>query len=195
MPPGCFARYQPTKQEIKMHQITRTLALFGFAIVAGNLWAADSAIQGTVKDANGRPISHADIRIEARGGSSWHQVVKTDANGRYSYNSLKAGGTYRVSLLVNSVVQASINNVPGKAGDTTQLNFDMRKSSVAQGGAPAKKKHMVWVPAETGSNLGGRWVDVDAGGTVAPSANNVTRTGAGAIATMTSNGGHSTGGN
>jgi hypothetical protein len=39
----------------------------------------------------------------------------------------------------------------------------------------AQKKHMVWVPAETGSHLGGRWVDVSGSATPALGALNVQR--------------------
>jgi hypothetical protein len=176
-----------------MKIIIRTLALIGFAAVAGNLLAADAAIRGIVRDANGKPLGGANVRIEARGGSGSQQNLKTDGRGQYAYNRLQAGATYRVSLLVNSVVQASINNVTATAGNPTELNFDMKKASAAA--APTKKKHMVFIPSETGSNLGGRWVEADAGDTAAPSANNVKRVGAGAVATMTSNGGRASGGN
>src|SRR6266480_4736757 len=87
------------------------LVLVGFAMIAGNLCAGTSAIQGIVKDANGRPLSSVDIRIEKRGGGGLNIVVKTNLNGYYYYSGLKPGHTYRVSLLVNSVVKASINNV------------------------------------------------------------------------------------
>jgi hypothetical protein len=36
-------------------------------------------------------------------------------------------------------------------------------------------KHMVWVPAETGSHLGGHWVEVNKSATPAPSISNVQR--------------------
>jgi hypothetical protein len=61
-------------------------------------------------------------------------------------------------------VKASITNVQTKVGDATQLNFDLRKTSGAKTvGATGKKKHKVWIAAETGSNIGGRWVEVEDG--------------------------------
>jgi hypothetical protein len=65
-----------------------------------------------------------------------------------------------VTLLVNGAVKASIMNTQTKANQPTQLNFDLKPTS--QAGNRAKGgKHMVWVPARTGSHLGGNWVEVD----------------------------------
>ena len=146
-----------------------TSPMFGSVVISlvlmsANAWGAPSAIEGTVKDPKGQAISGADVRIEASGG--WNKVVKTDAKGHYVYNGLDMG-TYRVSLLVNGSIKASINDVKTRLGDPTTLNFDLRASTRSQASAPAKKKatHMVYMPMETGSNIGGRWVEVDDNGT------------------------------
>jgi Carboxypeptidase regulatory-like domain len=172
------------------------LGLFGLIILAGNVWAAPSAIEGIVKDPNGRPISGADIRIEGK-NQTFSQVVKSDAKGHYLYNGLTAGATYRVSLLVNGAVKASINNVQTKAGDPTQLNFDLKKGTGSQASAPAKKgKHYVYMPAKTGTNLGGRWVEVDDDGQAdTAGANNVQTANGAALRKMQSNSGAARGGN
>src|SRR6266487_738063 len=148
-----------------------TSRMFGSAVISlvlmsANAWAAPSAIEGTVKDPKGQPISGAQVRIDASGGSSWNKVVKTDVKGHYIYNGLEVA-TYRVSLLVNGSVKASINNVKTQLGDPTTLNFDLKASTRSQASAPAKKKatQMVYVPSETGSHIGGRWVEVDDNGT------------------------------
>jgi 5-deoxy-D-glucuronate isomerase len=64
--------------------------------------------------------------------------------------------------------------------------------------ANQKKKHthMVYVPAETGSNLSGRWVEVDdvSGAGAAPT-NNVKTVSGEAVRRMTSGQGSNTGGN
>jgi hypothetical protein len=135
--------------------------LFGMIILPGIACAASSAIEGIVKDPRGRPISGADVRIEARNQNS-SRVVKSDAKGHYVYGGVTAGATYRVTLLVNGAVKASINNVQVKPGEPTQLNFDLKTASPNQTSTSAKKgKHMVWMPAQTGTNIGGRWVEVD----------------------------------
>jgi protocatechuate 3,4-dioxygenase beta subunit len=126
-----------------------------------NKIAADgpASIQGFVKDAKGEPIKGADVRIESRDGKQVFSTAKTDSKGRYISQRLQPD-VYRVTLLVNGAVKASIMNTQTNANQPTQLNFELKPTSqadnVAKGG-----KHMVWVPNRTGSHLGGNWVEVD----------------------------------
>jgi hypothetical protein len=138
--------------------ISRKFGFVFLVLLSGSAWAAPSALEGTVRDPGGRAISGANVRIEASGGSNWNKVVKTDANGHYVYNGLDVG-VYRVSLLVNGSVKASINNLQTKPGKPTKLNFDLTTSPAASAQAKKKPTHMVWMPEETGSHLGGRWVE------------------------------------
>jgi serine/threonine protein kinase len=121
-----------------------------------------ASIQGFVKDAKGEPIEGTDVRIESRDGKQVFSTVKTDSKGRYISQGLQPG-VYRVTLLVNGAVKASIMNTRTKASQPTQLNFDFKPTSragnIAKGG-----KRMVWVPSRTGSHIGGNWVEVDDGG-------------------------------
>src|SRR5437899_7717896 len=122
-------------------------------------WAGSSAIQGVVNDAKGQVIKGADVRIESKDGSKLFKTVKTDANGRYVSDGL-AAGVYRVTLVVNGAVKASIMNTKTMVDQPTQLNFDLKPVPAAQANIVAKKgKHMVWVPAATGSHIGGSWVE------------------------------------
>lgn len=166
------------------------LAMTFFARAA---WADTAAIEGIAKDSNGKALKGADIRIEAQGGSKWFKLVKTDGNGHYAYTGL-AVNIYRVSLVVNGAVKASINNVKVKSGDSTSLNFDLQKNTgSSQASAPGKKKtHHVYMPSVTGSNMGGRWVEVEDGDNTT-TMTNVTRTGSGALGSMQGNSGHSGG--
>jgi hypothetical protein len=129
--------------------------------VRTNKIAADgpASIQGFVKDAKGEPIKGADVRIESRDGKRVFNTVKTDPKGRYFSQGMQPGD-YRVTLLVNGTVKASIMNTQTKANQPTQLNFDFKPKSQAGGTAKAGK-HMVWVPNRTGSHIGGNWVEVD----------------------------------
>jgi serine/threonine protein kinase len=121
-----------------------------------------ASIQGFVKDAKGEPIKGTDVRIESRDGKQVFSTVKTDSKGRYISQGLQPG-VYRVTLLVNGAVKASIINTQTKANQPTQLNFELKPPSqagnIAKGG-----KRMVWVPSRTGSHIGGNWVEVDDGG-------------------------------
>jgi len=120
---------------------------------------APAPIQGFVKDAKGEPIKGADVRIESRDGKQVFSIARTDPKGRYISQGLQPG-VYRVTLLVNGAVKASIMNKQTKANQPTQLNFDFKPTS--QAGNTAKGgKHMVWMPGRTGTHLGGNWVEVD----------------------------------
>jgi Carboxypeptidase regulatory-like domain len=151
------------------------VSFVGLVLSVATAWAGPSAIQGVVKDAKGQAIKGADVRLESRDGKKLLQTVKTDGSGRYVSNGLTAG-VYRVTLVVNGTVKASIMNTKTKADQPTQLNFDLKPASAAQASAPAKKgKHMVWMPATTGSHVGGRWVEVDETGSADAGALNVKR--------------------
>ena len=157
--------------------LTKSLQIgfVGLVLCVASAWAGPSAIQGIVKDAKGQAIKGADVRIESKDGKQLFNTVKTDAHGRYISQGL-APGVYRVSLVVNGAVKASITNTKIKADQPTQLNFDLKPASASQANAGAKSgKHMVWMPATTGSHTGGRWVEVDEGGNANPGALNVKR--------------------
>jgi hypothetical protein len=131
------------------------------ASVRTNKITADgpASIQGFVKDAKGEPIKGADVRIESRDGKQVFSTVNTDPKGRYISQGLQPG-VYRVTLLVDGAVKASIMNTQTKANQPTQLNFDFKSTSQAGNNARGGK-HMVWVPGRTGSHIGGTWVEVD----------------------------------
>ena len=137
--------------------------LFVASATAGN-----SALEGIVKDAKGHPIQSVDLRIEAKNGGKLITTVKTDENGHYVLKGV-AAGTYRVTLVVDGAVKTSINNTTIEPGGSTQLNFDLTGTRTSV--TVKKGRHMVWIPAFTGSRLPGRWVEVDDGGAWAGEAN------------------------
>jgi hypothetical protein len=151
------------------------IGFVGLFLCVASAWAGPGSIQGTVKDPRGQPIKGADVRVESRDGKQVFNTVKTDGKGHYVSQGLKPG-VYRVSLVVNGAVKASIMNTSTKADQATQLNFDLKP--VASGLAAAGQKtgkHMVWMPASTGTHTGGRWVEVDDSGNSGAGTLNVKR--------------------
>jgi 5-hydroxyisourate hydrolase-like protein (transthyretin family) len=142
------------------------IGFIGLFLCIANAWAGPSSIQGIVKDAKGQPIKNADVRIQSRDGKQLFATVKTDAKGRYISQGLQPG-VYRVSLVVNGAIKASIMNTKTKANQATQLNFDLKQATASEAAALKKGKHMVWIPSNTGTHIGGRWVEVDEGGAAA----------------------------
>src|SRR5213080_5546738 len=113
------------------------LSLVGSLLVTFTGWAAGmSALEGVVKDPTGRPIKGADVRIEAK---NFSKIAKTDASGHYISSGL-AVGTYKVTLVVNGSVKASIPNAKTQLGKSTQLNFNL----AAQVASATKHTHSVW---------------------------------------------------
>jgi hypothetical protein len=118
----------------------------------------NAVLQGTVKDPSGKAVKGADVQIQAKNGKI--VMVKTDAKGHYAATDLGVG-TYKVTLLVNGAVKASILNATTDAAKPTELNFDLKQE---KGSA---KRHMVYIPQETGSHIGnGKWVVIDEQGHV-----------------------------
>lgn len=153
------------------------LGFVSLFLCVANAWAGPASIQGIVKDAKGQPIKGADVRIESVDGKQLFKTVKTDARGRYVSQGLQLR-VYRATLLVNGTVKACITNIKTKQDEATELNFDLKRLAAAQATIEQKKgKHMLWVPARTGTHLGGNWVEVDEYGKAASVSNIVTGTG------------------
>jgi Carboxypeptidase regulatory-like domain len=154
------------------------IGFMGLFLCVASAWAATSSIQGFVRDANGQPIKGADVRIASKDGKQVFDTVKTDRSGRYVSEGLPVG-VYRLTLVVNGAVKASIGNTQTKGNKATELNLDLKPVAAGKATAEQKKgKHMVWVPAATGTHVGGRWVEVPEGGATEPGALNVQRTSA-----------------
>ncbi len=97
------------------------LSLVGVILVTFSVLAGTSVLEGVVKDATGRPVKGADVRIEAK---NFSKILKTDASGHYVTDSLPVG-TYKVMLVINGQVKTSVLEAKTQLGKPTQLNFDL----------------------------------------------------------------------
>lgn len=129
----------------------------GLLFVTIRAWAGTS-VEGAVKDSSERPVKGADVRIEAK---NFSKTVNTDGNGHYICDGLVVGA-YKVTLLVNGHVKATILDAKTQAGKATQLNFKLTGKMVSV----KKRTHMVWVPPDLSTRIGGHWVEVDEDGNV-----------------------------
>jgi len=134
----------------------------GLMICAAAAWGSPTGparIQGVVKDSNSQPVAGAEVHIQAKDGSGLQKIARTDVNGQYGVSNLPVTD-YEVVLFVNGQIKASLNNQKVFSNKPTQMDFKLTGQYAVN--KPAKKHtHMVYVPAETGSNLSGRWVEVD----------------------------------
>src|SRR5437899_4578027 len=143
------------------------IGFMGLFLCVANAWAGPSSIQGVVTDIKGQPIKGADVRIESKDGKQVFATAKTDGKGRYISQGLQPA-VYRVTLMVNGAVKASITNTKTKADQVTQLNFDLRPLPAAQVKAAEKKgNNMFWVRPSPGTKRAAPWEEFPAGATSA----------------------------
>jgi Carboxypeptidase regulatory-like domain len=124
-------------------------------------WASPTGparIQGVVKDSSNQPVAGAEVHITAKDGSGLQKIVRTDAGGNFGVSKLPVTD-YEVVLFVNRQIKATLNNQKVFPNKPTQMDFKLTGKYAANN--QKKHTHMVYVPAETGSNLSGRWVEVD----------------------------------
>src|SRR5262249_45421857 len=137
------------------------LSIITLGVSAVAAWASQvgpARIQGVVKDSKSQPVAGAEVHIQAKDGSGLQKIVRTDSTGQYAVSKLPVTD-YEVILFVNGQIKASINNTKVYPDKPTQLDFKLTGQYAAN--QQKKHTHMVYQPAETGSNLGGHWVEVD----------------------------------
>lgn len=158
--------------------------LFGLILVAGTAWAASSPIQGQVKGPDGKPVQGAHVTIALVDAKGAVASVKTDGQGRYVFKDL-AMASYNVNVNADGLAATTATQVKPRTDGALRLDFNLKKQTgAAQGTTPVKKKkatRMVYVPPTTGSNLGGRWIEVDEQGNVDTADVNNVKRGSGAM--------------
>jgi hypothetical protein len=143
---------------IKSLQISfATLLVCATAALAGQA-SGPARMEGRVTDAVGKAVPGAEIHLKGVDGSG-ERITRTDQDGRYGIGKLPVTD-YDITLFVNGQMKASLTNMKVWNNRPTEQNFKLTGKFVATSPA-SKHTHMVYVPAETGSNLGGRWVEVD----------------------------------
>ena len=140
-----------------LHTVIATLLV---SAVAG--WASSpvgpARIQGLVTDSNKKPVAGAEVHISAKDGSGLQKIVRTDSNGQFGVSNLPVTD-YEVVLFMGGQIKASLTNQHVFGNKPTQVDFKLTGKYASN--TKKKHTHMVYVPAETGSNLSGRWVEVD----------------------------------
>jgi hypothetical protein len=138
--------------------------IFTFTISAPLLFAAvvsgqTSSVEGDVKGVDGRVAKGAEVRIERQDKKASPIVVQTNSGGRFLVNNLPAGN-YAVVAKVSGGVTSPTQTVKLTAQRPIMISFDLRGPTGGKMANARKKKRYVWVPEETGSHLGGRYVEV-----------------------------------
>jgi hypothetical protein len=148
------------------------LALASLLLCGANA-VAQSVIQGQVTGVDGRGAQGAQVRIQSARGQQSPIVVKTDSRGHFVANNV-AAGPYNISAVGAGGVSSPIQAIKVQPNKPITVAFDLRNNGGAKTAAGGKKKtKFVWMPDQTGSHLGGHWVEVDENATGVPSAQHV----------------------
>ena len=112
-------------------RLRRSLSLGGLMfLLAGATWAQTTTIEGDVKDQNGAPLKGAEINLN-RTDIKGHYKVKSDKKGHWLYTGLPYG-TYDITCSVDCKVVDGMKGVKSKYGDSTIVDFDLRKVAAQQ---------------------------------------------------------------
>ena len=163
---------------------SRLFRWFGFLaaiLPAHSVFAQASIIQGDVKGVDGRAAQRAEVRIQPARGQLAPTIVKTDMRGHFVANNV-APGPYNISAVGPGGVTSPVQAIKVQANKPITIAFDLRNNGGAKTAAKGKKKtRFVWVPDQTGSHLGGHWIEVDDNASAPPSAQHVNGVSTGSV--------------
>src|SRR3954453_9781777 len=153
-----------------------TREMVRMAVVAALLLAGSASaevIQGDVTGVDGRAAQGAQGRIQSARGQQTPIVVKADSRGHFVANNV-APGPYNISAVGAGGVSSPVQAIKVQGNKPIPIAFDLRNTGGAKTAANGKKKtKFVWMPDQTGSHLGGHWVEVDENASGVPSAQHV----------------------
>ena len=125
-------------------------------LFAASAFAQSARIEGNAVGADGKPSKNAEVRIQAEKTKTAPMTVKTDAKGHFAATNLPAGN-YKVTL-----PNGATSTVTAKNNQTARVNLGTAATAKLQ-----KNERWVWVPASTGSHMGGHYEKVADDGTIA----------------------------
>jgi tetratricopeptide (TPR) repeat protein len=117
-------------------QLRRSLLFSGFVVLmACAAWAQTTTLEGDVKDQNGQPLKGAVIKLDRTDIKTQKPYeVKSDKKGHWLYTGLPYG-KYDISCEVDGKVMDKVAEVQSKYGESTTVDFDLRKVAQQQAAA------------------------------------------------------------
>lgn len=164
------------------------LTVGSLALFAASAFAQNSVLQGDVTGVDGRPAKGAEVRIQPARGQLAPTIVKTDSRGHFVANNL-AAGPYNISAAGSGGVTSPVQAIKVQGNKPVTIAFDLRNNGGAKAASKGgkKKTKFVWMPDQTGSHLGGHWVEVDENATDAgPTAQHLNKANGNAVRNLQS---------
>ena len=122
-----------------------------------------STLEGKVCGPDGQPMTGADVRLQNSSLTLEAALTKTDVGGQYRFMNVPSG-KYKVSVSCANLGRNLIADVKVDGNKRVDL-----KVSRVNSAATTREKNLVRTPPPTGTNIGGKWREVD--NTGAPVAN------------------------
>jgi len=105
-------------------------AAVAFLLISLPAFSQVTAVEGIVKDQDGKVVQGAIINFE-RTDIKGHYTVKTDKKGHYGHYGLPLG-TYVITCTIDGQVRDTASNYRTSPGETKTLNFDLKQSAAQQ---------------------------------------------------------------
>jgi hypothetical protein len=129
--------------------------------ITSSMFAGERALQALIADHSGKPLSKTEVRLERLDAKAPVQTGISNSKGLVDFKNITPG-KYRLTALRSHVPIAAILVDAGLNKTTTATLSVNSNSTTAAAPVLKKRKHYVYVAAETGTHIGGgRWVAVE----------------------------------
>jgi tetratricopeptide (TPR) repeat protein len=116
--------------DMSFHLKSLLFPAFTFLLFALPAFSQTTAVEGLVKDENGKLLQGAVVTFE-RTDIKGHYTVKSDKKGHYGHYGLPMG-TFNITVEVDGKVRDTMNGVRTKPGDPLTQNFDLKQTAQQQ---------------------------------------------------------------
>lgn len=117
-----------------------SFAAIAFAFLSLPAFGQMTAIEGSVKGLDGKPLPNAVVQF-TRTDIKGNYTVKTDKKGKYGHYGLPMG-KYDISIMVDGKMMDQTKGVATKFAGPQEIDFDLAKDGAQQAEAPEADRSM-----------------------------------------------------
>src|SRR4051812_27489795 len=140
-------------------RLKKNLLVLLFSLLLSAVAFAQTAIDGTIRDQKGKPVSGVAVVLERAEGSIADQTT-SNAEGHFRFSAVDAGG-YSVKTAAPGFYPATYDLVV-RARDPLSLSFDLQPKTTVEQSVEVNSKYLTVDPDKTGSSYTFTQQDLDA---------------------------------